>query len=94
MELNTNHISTAHDRSKSCAILCFTDNTTFSCGFECITITEIEVSILFNAVENNMGFDLINSIPGVVDNGIFGRRLADVVLVAGATGVTTYAAKQ
>ena len=38
--------------------------------------------------------DLINSIPGVVDNGIFGRRLADVVLVAGATGVTTYAAKQ
>lgn len=37
--------------------------------------------------------DLINSIPGVVDNGIFGRRLADVVLVAGVKGVKTYVQK-
>ena len=31
--------------------------------------------------------DAINLIPGVVDNGLFGRRLADVVLVATANGV-------
>lgn len=34
--------------------------------------------------------DLINSIPGVVDNGIFGRRLANEVLVASKRGVTSH----
>ena len=37
--------------------------------------------------------DLINNIPGVVENGIFGHRLADHVLVARSTGVTTYSAQ-
>ncbi|HBI21037.1 MAG TPA: ribose 5-phosphate isomerase A [Legionella sp.] len=36
--------------------------------------------------------DLINSIPGVVENGIFGHRLADRVLVSGGAGVTTHSA--
>jgi ribose 5-phosphate isomerase A len=31
--------------------------------------------------------DAINSIPGVVENGLFTKRLADVVLVAGKDGV-------
>lgn len=33
--------------------------------------------------------DAINTIPGVVENGIFAKRLADKVLVASGTGVTT-----
>ncbi len=33
--------------------------------------------------------DAINRIPGVVENGLFGKRLADHVLVAGVDGVTT-----
>ncbi len=37
--------------------------------------------------------DLINGIPGVVENGIFGHRLADHLLVASATGVTAYSAQ-
>ena len=36
--------------------------------------------------------DLINSIPGVVENGIFGHRLADLVLVSSDAGVRTYSA--
>ena len=35
--------------------------------------------------------DTINTIPGVVENGIFGSRLADKVLVAGRDGVRVYA---
>jgi len=31
--------------------------------------------------------DAINSIPGVVENGLFAKRLADTVMVAGANGV-------
>jgi ribose 5-phosphate isomerase A len=31
----------------------------------------------------------INQIPGVVTNGLFARRGADVLLLAGATGVRT-----
>lgn len=31
--------------------------------------------------------DAINSIPGVVENGLFAKRLADIVLVAGKDGV-------
>lgn len=34
--------------------------------------------------------DTINTIPGVVENGIFGSRLADILLVAGTAGVTTF----
>ena len=37
--------------------------------------------------------DTINTIPGVVDNGIFGSRLADKVLVAGKDGMKVYSAK-
>jgi ribose 5-phosphate isomerase A len=33
--------------------------------------------------------EAINRIPGVVENGLFGKRLADVVLVANAEGVST-----
>lgn len=36
--------------------------------------------------------DTINTIPGVVENGIFGTRLADKVLVAGQDSVKTYSA--
>jgi len=36
--------------------------------------------------------DTINTIPGVVENGIFGSRLADKVLVAGREGVKVYTA--
>ena len=36
--------------------------------------------------------DAINTIPGVVDNGIFGSRLADKVLVAGKDGMKVYSA--
>jgi len=32
--------------------------------------------------------DLINSIPGVVDNGLFGHRLPDYVLIAHQDGIT------
>lgn len=34
--------------------------------------------------------DTLNTIPGVVENGIFGSRLADKVLVAGSKGLTVY----
>jgi len=34
--------------------------------------------------------DAINSIPGVVENGLFGKRLADKVLVASERGVVEY----
>ncbi len=34
--------------------------------------------------------DTINTIPGVVENGIFGSRLADTVIVAGKSGVRVY----
>lgn len=34
--------------------------------------------------------DTINTIPGVVENGIFGSRLADKVIVAGHNGVNIY----
>ena len=34
--------------------------------------------------------DTINTIPGVVDNGIFGARLADTILVAGSEQVVTH----
>ncbi len=34
--------------------------------------------------------DTINTIPGVVENGIFGSRLADKVLIADEQGVKTY----
>ena len=34
--------------------------------------------------------DTINTIPGVVENGIFGSRLADKVIVAGKGGVRVY----
>ena len=33
--------------------------------------------------------ETLNNIPGVVGNGLFARRGADVIVVAGATGVTT-----
>lgn len=33
--------------------------------------------------------ETINKIPGVVENGLFGKRLADVVLVASPVGVAT-----
>lgn len=33
--------------------------------------------------------ETINTIPGVVENGLFGKRLADVVLVANPNGVRT-----
>lgn len=32
--------------------------------------------------------DAINRIPGVVENGVFSRRIADTVLVAGANGIS------
>lgn len=34
--------------------------------------------------------DAIKLIPGVVENGLFGRRLADKVIVAGASGISTF----
>lgn len=34
--------------------------------------------------------DTVNTIPGVVENGIFGSRLADKVIVAGRDGVRVY----
>lgn len=34
--------------------------------------------------------DTINTIPGVVENGIFGSRLADKIIVAGKNGVKIY----
>lgn len=34
--------------------------------------------------------DAIKLIPGVVDSGLFGRRLADKVIVAGSKGITTF----
>jgi len=34
--------------------------------------------------------DAINIIPGVIDNGLFAKRLADIVLVASDTGITRF----
>lgn len=34
--------------------------------------------------------DAIKLIPGVVDSGLFGRRLADTVIVASSKGITTF----
>ena len=46
---------------------------------------------VFNFPMNTLGTleDSINVIPGVVDNGLFTHRLADKILVASASGVTS-----
>ena len=42
-----------------------------------------------NMNSSNKLEDAINTLPGVVENGVFARRRADLVLVAGVDGVTT-----
>lgn len=59
---------------------CITDN-----GNIILDVHDMPLGCLPKTLE-----DTINTIPGVVENGIFGSRLADKVIVAGRDGVRVY----